>query len=355
MAVVKKLFYFSSPVFLLAFIFFQNFTPLLNHTATIGYHAVAAPIPAKVMHKPEPGIDLAKLKQGVYYSYKSDYSCADPKMPTSPALPSHLDSYSIAGGKICRLGDRCTEPGKCTTKIPAGMTVTKDSGLKINGREFRWQENPYPAECGMPSCSAPPDSCKYLAPAPLNDKGCTLGCGSMACKGVNPKCPELECAVPPANCAYDNQGSRDAANCPISCGTIICDSVSEEVNCPKVECATPPENCRYDRSFQKDAKGCKTSCGNLSCDRPDPKKPVCKIIECALPPPGCNYEGALPRDENGCATSCGSLACVKTVPKICKIPKCDVPPSNCRYDGNSPLDFEGCSRDCGNLICNVKD
>jgi hypothetical protein len=358
MTSVKKVVYFLLPASLLAFIFFQNFAPLLEKTAAIVQQAEAAPPvkPKPAEKKTEQPLDPGKIKAGIYYTYKADYSCPNPKDPDGPPIPSHFDSYGIEDGKICHMGDICNNSYTCGARLPVGMKLGEDKkSLVLNGRTFRLQKTPYPPGCQMPSCSPPPGNCSYSVGAPLDEKGCALGCGGMLCKTDPGKCPDIECAVPPANCFYDGMATRDANNCPISCGKLVCDIVGDEVACPGIECAPAPENCRYDRHFKKDSKGCKTTCGNLVCEKPTVDKPVCPQIECASPPPGCNYEGEIPRDQDGCMTSCGSLSCVKNTPAKCKVPQCEPPPANCRYDGNSPLDFDGCADGCGNLVCNKEE
>lgn len=342
------------PVSLLVFIFFQNFTPLLLATSALGFTARTSEIKRVPAAAPafENTLDLKKVKDGIYYSFKADYSCI-PKNSKIP-LPSHVDSWGISSGKICHLGDMCNESFDCKLKLPAGMDLSKDEKtLSVNGIVFNLQSMPNPDSCEMPSCATPPGNCRYSTPAPLDGKGCVQGCGSMTCK-LTESCPHLECPVPPANCYYDEQGSKDAANCPRTCGKIICDTLNPaaEVACPKLDCAPAPENCHYDRQVKKDTRGCRLACGNLTCEHLDPKRAKCKPVECSQPPIGCSYEGEVAKDENGCKISCGSLACVKNNPEKCKIPKCDRPPVNCRYDGNSPLNFDGCSTGCGNLLCN---
>ena len=144
MAAVKKYVFFSLPAGLLAFILFQNFAPLIYNTSTVGYQAIAAPVAsAAPVKKPEPLIDIKSLKQGIYYAFKADYNCLNLKNPKAPPVPSHLDSYGIADGKICHLGDVCNSAYTCSAKLPAGMTLTRDSqSLQLRGREFRWQESP---------------------------------------------------------------------------------------------------------------------------------------------------------------------------------------------------------------------
>ena len=346
MVPLKKLLFYLMPVSLLGFIFFQNCSPL--------FRSASAQATPKVTVKSN-AFDLKKIKNGIYYTFKADYNCQNKKKPKSPPVPSHYDSYGIADGKICHLGDICNESFSCSVKLPDGLVLAKDEkSLTMNGQTFALQKTPYPETCEMPSCAPPPGNCRYSIAAPLDENGCALGCGSMSCKTDVAQCPQLDCAVPPANCEYDGLAARDANNCPKSCGKIICDTVNPlaEMSCPRLNCAAPPENCHYDRKFKKDVRGCKQSCGNLTCDRLSSKSVACKALECAVAPAGCNYEGEVALDENGCKISCGSLSCSKKIPAKCKIPVCNPAPVNCRYDGNSPLDFQGCSSGCGNLICN---
>ena len=353
---LKKMLFYLMPISLLGFIFFQNCSPLLRSTNALGFMAKNAVIAkAKAEVPNEPAFALKKVKDGIYYTFKADYNCVPTKNPKAQAIPSHVDSYGIAEGKICHLGNICNEEFKCLARLPAGMVLAKDEkSLTMDGHTFKLQKSPYPENCEMPSCAPPPGNCRYSTPAPLDGNGCAVGCGTMICKTDVESCPRLDCSVPPENCSYDGLATRDKNNCPKSCGKIVCDTLNPkgEVACPKLDCQVPPENCHYDRSFKRDARGCKLGCGNLTCDRLDPKAVVCKPIECASPPMGCSYEGEPTRDKDGCKVSCGSLACVKNTPAKCKIPQCDPAPVNCRYDGNSPLDFEGCSSGCGNLICN---
>ena len=357
-----KALYFLMPTALAAFIIFQTVMPLLDKAKGSSSSSHKAQIkltqsrkPANAEKVPEEDI-LKKIPSGTYYSYSANYSCKIPGKKN--AIPSFVDSYEVANGKFCKLGDACQPINaiKCFEKLPADVIFAKDFSNFSKGKEkFRKQNSLVPEHCPMPSCAAPADICRFDEMPPLDDQGCPQGCGTIVCKLGAAVCPELNCAAPPQNCSYDGKAPIDSNGCATGCGNLVCESIrTTDFKCPALNCPKPPENCSYDTSGGYDDNGCPAGCGQLKCRHVNTKSVQCpRVTQCAAPPDGCFYAGEPARDENGCVVGCGSLHCKKNTPKDCKQPRCEPPSEFCRYDGNAPLDFKGCSTGCGNLICNA--
>ena len=356
-----NLLYYCLPVGLAIFIISQTVMPLFSKSGNQDrMQTKLSSIPKNNTRKPansepkQPEIVLADVPNGVYYTYKADYTCK--RSNSKNHIPSHADSYEVRDGQICNLGDACMqESAACSMRIPEGMKFSKDFvGLIYKNQKFNKQNTSVPDSCVMPSCAMPEGNCRFDEMAPLDENGCPQGCGTIVCKVGAEQCPLLNCAAPPQNCFYDGKAALDDNGCSKGCGNLICDTInSKEFRCPVLSCTTPPENCSYDNSGSRDKNGCKTSCGELKCKHVDPKGVACLSEPiCAEPPAGCFYTGTPAMDDKGCRTGCGSMVCVKSTPKQCQQPICDPPSEFCRYDGNSPLDFKGCSTGCGNLVCN---
>lgn len=356
----KQILTFTIPVALAIFIFSQTIYPFLvgkknshvTKSRKVASTSETTKVKSKTLKKVEEVIDLKKVPDGQYYTYKANYSCINSQ--TARAIPSYVDSFIVSNGTLCRTGDLCGNGSKeCFVSIPNKAQMARDfSVLDFEKNKYLKQRTMIPDSCIMPACAEPADICEFAEMPPLDSKGCPLGCGTIKCKPEGTNCPVLNCAAPPQNCEYDGRAPVDQNNCPTGCGNLVCDSISrKEFKCPEIKCATLPENCRYDSSAKLDKNGCKTTCGQLVCSRASqvtcPAPPPC-----AVPPAGCNYAGDPATDENGCVVGCGSMACHSTRPDSCKAPQCDPPSEFCRYDGNSPLDFNGCMTGCGNLICN---
>jgi hypothetical protein len=358
---LSQLFYYAMPAALAVFIFTQTILPVLSKAGDQEKHQAghvrnrkpATSVSETSVKKVEPA--LSEAPDGIYYTYKKDYSCK--KAGTDKYTPSYSDSYSVVGGQICNLGDACKDntTTACSYRLPVGMEFTKDyAGLIYKNQKFNRQPTSIPESCVMPACATPSDNCRFDEMPPLDEKGCPQGCGTIICKPELEQCPMLNCAAPPQNCYYDGSAPLDSKGCALGCGNLICDTISsKEFKCPALNCPKPPESCSYDNSAERDKNGCKTSCGELKCKLVNPKMEICENEPvCAEPPAGCYYVGTPAIDDKACRIGCGSMVCKKNTPAKCEQPQCEPPPENCRYDGNSPLDFKGCSTGCGNLVCN---
>ena len=349
---LKKFLPYLVPVGVAAAFCFYFGKPVFSKASTSPAVTVANRVVASTREVP---FDIKKIPEGQYYNFIADYSCVKPG--TKKSIPSYFDSFKIAGGKICHLGDVCsTTQEDCSTALPKGMVLAKDfENIKFEKKTYRKQASPVPSSCQMQACASPPDVCKFDELPPLDENGCPAGCGTIVCKTIQKqKCPILNCAALPQNCWYDGKAKQDENGCYMGCGQISCDTIStKEFRCPNINCSKPPENCHYDNSGKIDKNGCKSTCGQIVCNSHDPKKPICpEAPACSDPPAGCFYVGAAAVDAKGCRVGCGGIACKKNLPTGCSPPKCDPPSEFCRYDGNSALDFKGCQTGCGNLICN---
>ena len=117
------------PLSLAIFIFFQTIYPMLvkgqNAEAKRNISSAAAASKVKVV-VPEPEIlDLKKVPNAKYYSYKANYSCAIPGK--THLIPSYFDSFEINNGTLCQVGDVCGQSKKeCHGILPKKIQLAQD-------------------------------------------------------------------------------------------------------------------------------------------------------------------------------------------------------------------------------------
>src|SRR4051812_28855204 len=110
----KQLLYYSMPLSLAIFIFFQTIYPNLvksqNAEAKRNISSAASASKIKIVVPESEVVDLKKVPNGKYFSYKANYSCAIPGK--THLIPSYFDSFEINNGNLCRTGDICGQSKK---------------------------------------------------------------------------------------------------------------------------------------------------------------------------------------------------------------------------------------------------
>ena len=142
---------------------------------------------------------VSQIPDGKYFFYAPNYKCK--KTGSALPVPAYSDSYSMQGGVFCRTGDGCSAAKtQCVKSVPKNVKFAPDfqSFTTDDGKVFRKQNDEYPESCWMPACAYPDEICKFGESAPLDEKGCPMGCGTILCKpNLAKNCPELNCAAPP--------------------------------------------------------------------------------------------------------------------------------------------------------------
>ncbi len=229
--------------------------------------------------------------------------------PAAAAIERLRDAGILTGDE-----DGNFRPNDAVTR--GELAIALDRIVNGTAPDTNDDENREDRSCDAEPECAPPDEFCFFGNKEIDDNGCVIDCGPLACEGGNaapPECAEAPVCVAEEGCRYE-EPERDENGCEVGCGSLVCDEGSGD-DTSSDDTGSGDDTSSDDTGSGDDTSSDDTGSGDdwfePAPDQNDDDVALCDDEPtCGEPEDGCRYEGdAVIRDERNCAVGCGEIVC----------------------------------------------